>query len=89
MPKELENLQKAIADLEKELAGVTEKETTLRSKLITARQKADEARGSMQQKQSQGKILDSLLRMRDSGRIKGIHVSRVWLRICLHEQGMI
>ncbi|ORY93638.1 RecF/RecN/SMC N terminal domain-domain-containing protein [Syncephalastrum racemosum] len=73
VPKDLENLRKAIADLEMELGGVTEKETTLRSKVVTARQKADEARASMQQKQSQGKILDSLLRMRDSGRIKGPH----------------
>ncbi|KAI8069201.1 RecF/RecN/SMC, partial [Gongronella butleri] len=44
-----------------------------RKDLGAARQKADEARASMQHSQNRGKVLDALIRMRESGRIKGIY----------------
>ena len=54
-----------------------EGEGACRKEVSLARHKADEARSSLQQSQSRGKVLDSLLRMRDSGRIKGIYVSLI------------
>ncbi|KAI8084576.1 RecF/RecN/SMC [Halteromyces radiatus] len=54
-------------------ADADEKEALYRKDVAIARQKAEEAKASMQQSQSRGKVLDSLLRMRDSGRIKGIY----------------
>ena len=46
----------------------------LREKAGTARQKADEAKSSQAAATSQNKVLDSLLRLRTAGRIKGFHV---------------
>lgn len=50
-------------------------ERTIRLSLSGARQKADEARAVMQQSQSRGKVLDGLIRLRDSGEVKGIQVN--------------
>ncbi|KAI9257368.1 hypothetical protein BDA99DRAFT_441174 [Phascolomyces articulosus] len=58
---------------EKMSSGAKAREGTCRKELSLARNKADEAKASLQQSQSRGKVLDSLLRMRDSGRIKGIY----------------
>lgn len=52
-------------------------ERTIRLSLSGARQKADEARAVMQQSQSRGKVLDGLIRLRDSGDVKGIQVN-IW-----------
>ncbi|KAI8147562.1 hypothetical protein BJV82DRAFT_351738 [Fennellomyces sp. T-0311] len=73
LPKQIKELEKEISELEKNINNIEEKERSQRQQLSLARQKADEAKASMQQSQSRGKVLDSLLRMRDSGRIKGIH----------------
>ncbi|ORZ17904.1 RecF/RecN/SMC [Absidia repens] len=54
-------------------ADLGERETSCRKEVSTARQKHDEAKSTMQQSQSRGKVLDGLLRMRDTGRIKGIY----------------
>ncbi|KAI7868002.1 hypothetical protein BDF14DRAFT_1725442 [Spinellus fusiger] len=53
--------------------AVKKAEVECRKQLSAARHKADEAKGSMQQSQTRGNVLKSILRMRDSGRIHGIH----------------
>ncbi|KAL0090798.1 hypothetical protein J3Q64DRAFT_1631009 [Phycomyces blakesleeanus] len=68
---EAEILAEKISSGEKAVLGTNE--TECREKLSLARQKADEAKGSMQQSRNRGNVINSLLRMRDSGRIKGIH----------------
>ncbi|KAG0183387.1 hypothetical protein DFQ29_005763 [Apophysomyces sp. BC1021] len=72
LPAEIEKLKSEIADIEQKTKA-KEAESSHRSQLNLARQKADEAKVSMQQSQSRGKVLNSLLRMRDSGRIKEIY----------------
>lgn len=73
LPKKIKEATIEIKELESFLATLVEKEAEKRSLLSGARQKADEARASMQQSQSRGKVLDSILRLRDSGRIEGIY----------------
>ncbi|CAH1763935.1 4678_t:CDS:10 [Entrophospora sp. SA101] len=45
----------------------------LKSDLADARQKEDEARTSLQSSQSRGVVLSSLIKLKDSGRIRGFH----------------
>lgn len=46
----------------------------LRAKASSSRQKADEAKASQAASTSQNKVLDSLTRLRNAGRISGFHV---------------
>ncbi|EIE85270.1 hypothetical protein RO3G_09980 [Rhizopus delemar RA 99-880] len=55
------------------MSELAKTESDTRAKLNIARQKADEARLSLQHSQNRGKVLSSILRMRDSGRIDGIY----------------
>ena len=78
--EELEQCQSEQKDLEKqlqrtqaELDALAKKEPTMRTKLSDARQKADEARASLSNSQSQGNVLTGLMRMKESGRISGFH----------------
>lgn len=73
LPKKIQEANIEINELESFLASIVDKEAEKRTSMNNARQKADEARASMQQSQSRGKVLDSILRMRDSGRIEGIY----------------
>lgn len=73
LPKKIKEATLEIKEMESFLASIAEKEVEKRAAMSSARQKADEARASMQQSQSRGKILDNILRMRDSGRIEGIY----------------
>ncbi|ORX60365.1 RecF/RecN/SMC protein [Hesseltinella vesiculosa] len=73
LPKEIEEMKSEIYDLEVKCKDAVEREAMYRKDVNVARQKADEARSSMQQSQTRGKVLDALIRMRDSGRITGIH----------------
>ncbi|KAI8366600.1 hypothetical protein BD560DRAFT_490754 [Blakeslea trispora] len=73
LPKRIKELTTEIKELEAFLDSISKKELEKRQTMTEARQKADEARASMQQSQSRGKVLDSILRMRDSGRIEGIY----------------
>ena len=59
--------------IQQELAKVAQKEPELRSQLSGARQKADEARASLSNSQSQGNVLNGLMRLKESGRIEGFH----------------
>lgn len=56
-----------------ELSKVASKEPELRSRLSGARQKADEAKASLSSSQSQGNVLNGLMRLKESGRIEGFH----------------
>jgi structural maintenance of chromosome 4 len=49
------------------------KEPELRSQLSGARQKAEEARSNLANSQSQGNVLNGLIRLKESGRIEGFH----------------
>lgn len=77
---ELKNLKASKAQIEKDAARTqtnvsksAKNEPTLRSQLSGARQKADEARASLSSSQSQGNVLNGLMRLKESGRIEGFH----------------
>ena len=77
---ELEDMKLRKAKFEKdatkaqsELFKLASKEPDLRSRLTAARQKADEARASLSSSQSQGNVLNGLMRLKESGRIEGFH----------------
>ena len=59
--------------MQQEIARLAERDPELRSQLSSARQKADEARASLSNSQSQGNVLNGLLRLKESGRIEGFH----------------
>ena len=77
---EMRNLQRQKIQVEadaskvtNELAKMAKKEPEMRSRLSGARQKADEARATLSNTQSQGNVLSGLMRLKDSGRIGGFH----------------
>ena len=71
--RERKAAEKEIQSQQKQLDQLISQEPTLKSKLSGARQKADEARASLSATQSQGNVLSSLTRLKDSGRIDGFH----------------
>ncbi|CAO3607107.1 unnamed protein product [Mucor fragilis] len=73
LPGEIKEAKTELRELELYLQDLGKKEAEKRVEMNNARQKADEARASMQQSQSRGKVLDSILRMRDTGRVEGIY----------------
>ena len=66
-------LEKEAQKLEQEIARYAQKEPEIRSQLSSSRQKADEARASLSNSQSQGNVLNGLMRLKESGRIEGFH----------------
>ncbi|KAL8658909.1 MAG: hypothetical protein Q9226_000700 [Calogaya cf. arnoldii] len=77
---ELKNLKASKTQVEKDAARTqaevsksAKNEPQLRSQLSGARQKADEARASLSSSQSQGNVLNGLMRLKESGRIEGFH----------------
>ncbi|KAL8695252.1 MAG: hypothetical protein Q9218_000290 [Villophora microphyllina] len=77
---ELKELRASKAQIEKdakrtqsEVSQLTSREPDLRAQLSGARQKADEARASLSSSQSQGNVLNGLMRLKESGRIEGFH----------------
>lgn len=73
LPSEIKEAKIELRELELYLQDLGKNEADKRAEMNNARQKADEARASMQQSQSRGKVLDSILRMRDTGRVEGIY----------------
>jgi len=71
--KEHKAADKENQSLRKRLEQLNAQEPALKSKLSGARQKADEARASLSATQSQGNVLSSLTRLKESGRIDGFH----------------
>jgi structural maintenance of chromosome 4 len=70
---ERKRLEKDAAKVQKELDQLLQTEPELRSRLSGARQKADEARASLSNTQTQGNVLTGLMRLKESGRIDGFH----------------
>ncbi|KAL8696058.1 MAG: hypothetical protein Q9201_007845 [Fulgogasparrea decipioides] len=66
-------VEKDAKKTQSELSQYASKEPGLRSQLSGARQKADEARASLSSSQSQGNVLNGLVRLKESGRIEGFH----------------
>ena len=66
-------LEKQLKNTEQELAKFSQKESVIRAQLSGARQKADEAKASLSNSQSQGNVLNGLMRLKESGRIEGFH----------------
>ena len=71
--KDRKTAEKEIQSLQKQLDQISAQEAPLKSKVSGARQKADEARASLSATQSQGNVLSSLTRLKDSGRVDGFH----------------
>lgn len=70
---ERSDLEKESKRVQLELEKLSQKEPEIRSKLSSARQKADEARASLSNTQTQGNVLTGLMRLRETGRIDGFH----------------
>ena len=66
-------VEKEASKIQGELTKLTKREPDIRSHLSGARQKADEARASLSSTQSQGNVLNGLMRLKESGRIEGFH----------------
>lgn len=66
-------LEKEAGKIHTELGKMAQRESEIRSKLSTARQRADEARSSLSASQTQGNVLNGLMRLKESGRIDGFH----------------
>ena len=71
--KERKAAEKEASSLQKQLEQLNSKDPELKAKLSGARQKADEARASLSATQSQGNVLSSLTRLKESGRIDGFY----------------
>ena len=65
--------EKDVKKLEDALQKLAQSEPEVRSQITNARQKADEARASLSSSQNQGNVLKGLMRLKDSGRIEGLH----------------
>ncbi|KAL8668236.1 MAG: hypothetical protein Q9202_000214 [Teloschistes flavicans] len=66
-------IEKDTKRTQSEVSQLTGQEPEMRSQLSGARQKADEARASLSSSQSQGNVLNGLMRLKESGRIEGFH----------------
>ena len=66
-------IEKDAAETQAKLSRNQQREPEMRSQLSAARQKADEARASLSSSQSQGNVLNGLMRLKESGRIDGFH----------------
>ncbi|KAL8964635.1 MAG: hypothetical protein Q9183_004318 [Haloplaca sp. 2 TL-2023] len=66
-------LEKDAKKTQTQVSQYASREPELRSQLSGARQKADEARASLSSSQSQGNVLNGLMRLKESGRIEGFH----------------
>jgi len=71
--KERKSTEKQAQSVQKQVEDLAAKEPAMKSKLSGSRQKADEARASLAATQSQGNVLSSLTRLKESGRIDGFH----------------
>lgn len=70
---ERSKLERESTRLQAEMDDISRREPEIRSKLSGARQKADEARASLSNRQTQGNVLTGLMRLKESGRIDGFH----------------
>jgi structural maintenance of chromosome 4 len=73
--KEIGTIEKQTQDASAQLKQCQQKGAKIYESLSQSRAKADEAKASLSKSQTQGQVLTSLTRLRDSGRIQGFHVS--------------
>ena len=73
MKAQKSQVEKEASKIQSELTTLIKREPEIRSHLSGARQKADEARASLSSTQSQGNVLNGLMRLKESGRIEGFH----------------
>ncbi|CEG80133.1 Putative Structural maintenance of chromosomes protein [Rhizopus microsporus] len=73
LPDKIKELKTTLEEMESYLSELTTSEAEKRAQLSNARQKAEDARLSLQHSQNRGKVLSSILRLRDSGRVDGIY----------------
>ncbi|ORY11980.1 RecF/RecN/SMC [Clohesyomyces aquaticus] len=66
-------VEKDAQKVQSQIDELAQKEPAIRTKLSGARQKADEARASLSNTQTQGNVLTGLMRLKESGRINGFH----------------
>ncbi|KAF8707321.1 hypothetical protein AX14_013615 [Amanita brunnescens Koide BX004] len=67
------NLQRELRQAEERLKKAQDRVQECRQKASSSRQKVDEAKASQADTKSQNRVLDSLTRMQNSGRIQGFH----------------
>ena len=67
------SVEKQASKVQNDLTELTRKEPDIRAQISGARQKADEARASLSNTQTQGNVLAGLMRLKESGRIDGFH----------------
>ncbi|KAI9820848.1 MAG: hypothetical protein M1832_003481 [Thelocarpon impressellum] len=67
------SVEKQAAKIQAEVDKLAQREPDMRAQLSGARQKADEARASLSNTQTQGNVLAGLMRLKESGRIEGFH----------------
>lgn len=72
--KELGAIEKQTQDASAQLKNCQQKGAKLYEALSQSRGKAEEAKASLSASQTQGQVLTSLTRLKDSGRIQGFHV---------------
>lgn len=72
--KEKVQVEKELQKVEAEVAKMQSKEPALRDALSSARGKADEAKASLSNFQTQGNVLTGLMRLQETGRIDGFYV---------------
>ncbi|GBB86291.1 hypothetical protein RclHR1_12710001 [Rhizophagus clarus] len=66
-------IKQEILQIDAKLKDCLRQQENLRSNLADARQRVDEAKGLLQSLQSRDKILSSLTKLKNNGRIKGFH----------------
>jgi len=73
--KEIGIIEKQTQDALAQLNQCQQKVAKVYESLSQSRAKADDAKASLSASQTQGQVLTSLTRLRDSGRIQGFHVT--------------
>jgi structural maintenance of chromosome 4 len=72
--RELGTIERGVGDANAELKSAQGRAAKVYEVLSQGRAKADEAKASLSASQTQGQVLTSLTRLRDSGRVTGFHV---------------
>jgi structural maintenance of chromosome 4 len=72
--REIGTIEKQTQDAIAQLKQCQQKGAKIYESLSQSRAKADEAKASLSASQTQGQVLTSLTRLRDSGRVQGFHV---------------
>ncbi|RKP07022.1 RecF/RecN/SMC [Thamnocephalis sphaerospora] len=65
--------QQRLQSMQAEIGDAERNETATKAKVVQLRQQTEEARAALRSTQSRGTIIDSLMRLRDSGRLRGIY----------------